>query len=60
MVADCEITSVMLDGLHNLLNERPDLYLDELVDFLWNEFDVCVSTLQSARHFNLGWLKKAS
>jgi hypothetical protein len=38
------ITPIMLDALRDRLKERPDLYLDEMVDFLWEEFDVHVST----------------
>jgi hypothetical protein len=37
------ITSPMLDALLKLLLEEPDLYLDELVVYLWDEFGSCCS-----------------
>jgi transposase len=42
-------TPTMLDALRDRLQERPDLYLDEMVDFLWNEFHVRVSTFTVSR-----------
>jgi transposase len=43
------ITPTMLDALRNHLQERPDLYLDEMVDFLWEEFHVLVLTFTISR-----------
>ncbi|KAJ5901578.1 hypothetical protein N7495_002106 [Penicillium taxi] len=34
------ITSVMLEALYDYLLEKPNLYLDEMAIFLWDEFDI--------------------
>lgn len=55
------ITSTMLDALRELLQERPDLYLDEMVDFLWEEFHVVVSAFTISRALrSSGWSKKVT
>jgi transposase len=43
------ITMTMLDALRNHLQERPDLYLDEMVNFLEQEFHVLVSMFTISR-----------
>lgn len=43
------ITSPMLDALLKLLLEEPDLYLDELVVYLWDEFEVLVQAATISR-----------
>ena len=41
------------------LNERPSAYLDEIVWFLWDEYDVVVSDSTVSRVIKqLGWSKK--
>lgn len=37
------ITPSMLDALRDRLQERPDLYLDEMVEFLWEEYHVILN-----------------
>jgi transposase len=55
------ITPIMLDALRDRLKERPDLYLDEMVEFLWEEFDARVSTFTIGRALRLiGWSRKAT
>jgi hypothetical protein len=39
----CVITPVMLKALYDHLLEQLDLYLDEMEEFLYNEFDVLMS-----------------
>lgn len=34
------LTPVMLEGLCDHLLEKPNLYLDEIAIFLWDEFDI--------------------
>jgi transposase len=43
------ITPIMLEALCNHLLEKPDLYLDEMAEFLYDEFDVLVSTYTVSR-----------
>lgn len=51
----------MLDALRDRLQERPDLYLNEMVEFLWEEFHVNVSTFTVSRALrSIGWSKKVS
>lgn len=53
------ITPVMLDALKELLLERPDRHLDELVVFLQYEFEVGVSISTVSRALKTaGWPKK--
>jgi hypothetical protein len=39
----------MLEVLYEHLLEKPDLYLDEIVDFLYNEFELLVSIYTISR-----------
>lgn len=43
------ITPSMLDALREHLLGKPDRYLDEMVLFLWDEFEVSVSTSAVSR-----------
>jgi transposase len=53
------ITPPMLDALCERLLEKPDLFLDELVVFLWDEFEVFVTTATISRALKfIGWSKK--
>jgi transposase len=55
------ITPVMLEALCGHSIEKPDLYLDEMEEFLYDEFDVHVSTYttsQAMRSHN--WTKKVA
>ena len=55
------ITPTKLDTLCGLLVDKPDLYLDEMVDFLWDEFRVLVSTVIISRALrSIGWSKKVA
>lgn len=55
------ITPVMLEALCDHLLEKPDLYLDEMAEFLCNEFDVLVSTYTISRALQShGWTKKVA
>jgi transposase len=55
------ITSIMLEALCDHLLEKPDLYLDEMVVFLWDEFRVLVTTFTIGRALrSTGWSKKAA
>jgi transposase len=55
------ITPPMLEALCDHLLEKPDLYLDEMVIFLWDEFRVLVSTFTVGRALrSAGWSKKAT
>jgi transposase len=49
----------MLDALCEHLRVNPELYLEEMVTFLWNKFKVLVTTYSIARALkNLKWTKK--
>jgi hypothetical protein len=49
----------MLDALRKRLVEKPDLYQDEMVHFLQDEFDIEVSTQSVGRALrSIGWTKK--
>ena len=49
----------MLEALCEHLLEKPGLYLDEMELFLWDEFDVFVSTFSIRRALkSIGWNKK--
>src|SRR4051794_37831293 len=43
------ITPVMLEALCEHLLDKPDLYLDEMAGFLYDEFDVVISTYTISR-----------
>jgi transposase len=43
------ITPFMLEALCEHLIEKPDLYLDEIADFLYDEFELLVSTYTVSR-----------
>ena len=49
----------MLDGLLHRLTEKPCLYVEEMMIFLWNEFDVLPSPSSIKRALSReGWTKK--
>jgi hypothetical protein len=51
----------MLGALCEHLLEKPGLYQEEMVVFLWDEFDVLVSTFSISRSLKAaGWSKKAA
>lgn len=52
----------MLDALREHLLEKPDLYLDEMAVFLWDEFSILVTTASIIRRalISVGWPKKAA
>jgi transposase len=53
------ITPSMLDALVEYLSIKPNLRLDEMVVFLWDEFRVLVSTASISRALHsIGWSKK--
>jgi transposase len=53
------VTPLMLDALCEHLLEKPGLYRSEMVIFLWDEFDVLVSTYSVGRALNSrNWTKK--
>ncbi|GFG19955.1 hypothetical protein IFM5058_10397 [Aspergillus udagawae] len=53
------ITSHMLQVLCEHLHEEPGLYLDEMAVFLWNEFEIWVTTSSIRRALiSSGWSKK--
>jgi transposase len=55
------ITPAMLDALREKLLEKPGMYQDELVVFLYDEFDVLVNVSAVSRALkSIGWTKKAS
>jgi transposase len=55
------ITPVVLEALFDHLLEKPDLYLDEIGEFLYDEFDVLVSTYTISRALRShGWTKKVA
>jgi hypothetical protein len=51
----------MLDALREHLLEKPDLYLDEMVAFLWDDFEapVTMSTISRALA-SIKWSKKVA
>jgi transposase len=55
------ISTVMLEALCDHLLEKPDLYLDEMAEFLFDEFDVyaCTYTIIRALRSH-GWTKKVA
>lgn len=55
------ITPLMLEALCEHLLEKPHLYQDEMVVFLWDEFRVLVSTYSIGGALaSIGWTKKAA
>lgn len=51
----------MLEALYDHLLEKPGLYLDEIVVFLWDEFQQLATTSSIRRVFTLkGWSKKSA
>jgi hypothetical protein len=55
------VTPLMLGALCDHLLEKPGLYQEEMAVFLWDEFDVLVSTFSISRSLKAtGWSKKAA
>lgn len=55
------VTPLMLDALRDHLLEKPDLYLEEMAIFLWDEFDTLVTTSSIRRALvSIGWSKKVA
>jgi transposase len=55
------ITLQMLEVLKEHLLEKPELYLEEMVVFLWDEFDVLVSPSSISRALrSINWSKKTA
>ena len=55
------ITPPMLEALREHHFEKPDLYQDEMVVFLWDEFRVLVTIYSIGRALaSIGWTKKAA
>ncbi len=55
------ITPPMLEALFEHLLEKPELYQDEMVLFLWDEFGVIVTVHSISRALtSAGWSKKAA
>ena len=55
------ITPVILDALREKLLEKPGMYQDEMVIFLYDEFDVLFNVSAVSRALkSIGWTKKAS
>ncbi|KAF4209653.1 hypothetical protein CNMCM5878_005039 [Aspergillus fumigatiaffinis] len=55
------LTPIMLKALCDHLLEKPHLYLDEMAIFLWDEFQVHVTTSSIGRALKReGWSKKAA
>ena len=54
-----KLTKPMVAALIRYLFEKPDLYLDEMAWFLWDEFQVSVSASSISRALKYaGWSKK--
>src|ERR1700710_113869 len=55
------ITPFMLEALCNHLLEKPDLFLDEMAEFLYDEFELLVSTYTISRALrSQAWTKKVA
>lgn len=55
------ITPVMLDALCEKLLEKPGMYQDEMVVFLYDEFDILLNVSAVSRALaSIGWTKKAT
>jgi transposase len=53
------ITPSMLEALREYVLEKPGLHLDEMVVYLWDEFEVLVTTSIISRTLkSIGWSKK--
>ena len=51
----------MLQALQQHLLEKPGLYLDEMVVFLWDEFEVIVTAMSISRALgSIGWPNKVA
>ena len=51
----------MLQALRQHLLEKPGLYLDEMVVFLWDEFEIIVTAMSISRALgSIGWPKKVA
>jgi hypothetical protein len=51
----------MLEALCDHLLEKPNLYLDEMAIFLWDEFDVQATKSSTSRALaSKGWSKKTA
>ena len=55
------ISPPMLESLCEHLLKKPDLHLEEMVLFLWDEFEVLISTHRISRALkSISWSKKAA
>ena len=55
------IAPPMIDALREHLLEKPDQYLDEMALFLWDEFEVRVTTSTISRTLrSIGWSRKTA
>jgi transposase len=55
------ITPIMLHALCDHLIEKPDLYLDEMALYLWDEFELpAIKSTISKSLSSIGWSKKAA
>lgn len=55
------ITAPMLEALFDYLEKKPDIYLDEMAVFLWDEFGIRVTTSSIRRVLCANnWLKKVA
>ncbi|KAL0933551.1 uncharacterized protein CTRU02_212514 [Colletotrichum truncatum] len=55
------ITPPMLSALCDRLIEKPDLYRDEMIVFLWDEFEIWVTASSISRALaSAGWSKKVA
>jgi len=55
------VTPLMLQALKEHLLEKPGLYLDEMVLFLWDEFQVVVTAMSISRALkSINWSKKVA
>jgi hypothetical protein len=50
------ITPPMLDTLYDHLLEKPSLYPDEMVVFLWDEFEILTTKSSISRALSSEWL----
>jgi transposase len=56
-----QITPIMLDALRERLLEKPGMYRDEMVLFLYDEFEITVNNSAVSRALaSIGWTKKAT
>jgi transposase len=53
------LTQVMVEALLDYLSNKPELYLEEMAWFIWDEFKVVISTSALSRALDkAGWSKK--